>query len=92
MKSTRTAAATAVTSRSTRALSIFDPVFVGIDEFGQPIYLPMIYRNILIGGEPGSRKIGPAQRDCRARGAVDGLSAVPAGRQAGRVRPVEEMR
>ncbi|MFC0005521.1 FtsK/SpoIIIE domain-containing protein [Micromonospora siamensis] len=37
-------------------LSIFDPVFLGIDEFGQPVYLPMIYRNILIGGEPGAGK------------------------------------
>ncbi|MET8310052.1 FtsK/SpoIIIE domain-containing protein [Micromonospora sp. NPDC005173] len=37
-------------------LSIFDPVFLGIDEFGQPAYLPMIYRNILIGGEPGAGK------------------------------------
>ena len=37
-------------------LSIFDPVFLGIDEFGQPAYLPMMYRNILIGGEPGAGK------------------------------------
>ena len=37
-------------------LSIFDPIFLGIDEFGQPVYLPMIYRNILIGGEPGAGK------------------------------------
>jgi S-DNA-T family DNA segregation ATPase FtsK/SpoIIIE len=37
-------------------LSIFDPIFLGIDEFGAPVYLPMIYRNILIGGEPGSGK------------------------------------
>jgi S-DNA-T family DNA segregation ATPase FtsK/SpoIIIE len=37
-------------------LSIFDPVFLGIDEYGQPVYLPMIYRNILIGGEPGAGK------------------------------------
>ncbi|MEW2380255.1 FtsK/SpoIIIE domain-containing protein [Micromonospora sp. NPDC047812] len=37
-------------------LSIFDPVFLGIDEFGQAVYLPMIYRNILIGGEPGAGK------------------------------------
>ncbi|MFY1675066.1 FtsK/SpoIIIE domain-containing protein [Plantactinospora sp. WMMB334] len=37
-------------------LSIFDPVFLGIDEFGQPVYLPMMYRNILIGGEPGAGK------------------------------------
>src|SRR3954467_8233308 len=37
-------------------MSIFDPVFLGIDEFGHPVYLPMIYRNILIGGEPGAGK------------------------------------
>ncbi len=37
-------------------LSVFDPMFIGIDEFGHPVYLPMIYRNILIGGEPGSGK------------------------------------
>jgi S-DNA-T family DNA segregation ATPase FtsK/SpoIIIE len=38
------------------ALSIFDPVFIGIDEFGQPVRLPLIYRNLLIGGEPGAGK------------------------------------
>lgn len=37
-------------------MSIFDPVFLGIDEFGHPVYLPMIYKNILIGGEPGAGK------------------------------------
>jgi S-DNA-T family DNA segregation ATPase FtsK/SpoIIIE len=37
-------------------LSIFDPIYFGIDEFGHPVYVPMIYRNILIGGEPGSGK------------------------------------
>jgi len=37
-------------------LSVFDPFFVGIDEYGQAVYLPMIYRNILIGGEPGAGK------------------------------------
>lgn len=37
-------------------LSIFDPVFVGIDEFGHPVYVPIIYRNIAAGGEPGSGK------------------------------------
>ena len=40
------------------ALSVFDPMFVGIDAFGQPVYLPMMGRNILIGGEPGSGKSG----------------------------------
>jgi S-DNA-T family DNA segregation ATPase FtsK/SpoIIIE len=39
-------------------LSIFDPVHIGIDEFGQPKRLPLIERNILIGGEPGSGKSG----------------------------------
>lgn len=37
-------------------LSIFDPVFLGIDEFGTPVHVPIIYRNILIGGEPGAGK------------------------------------
>ena len=38
------------------ALSIFDPVHIGIDEFGHPVRVPLIYRNMLIGGEPGSGK------------------------------------
>src|SRR5262245_47943939 len=37
-------------------LSIFDPVYVGIDEHGKPVYLPIIFRNLLVGGEPGSGK------------------------------------
>ncbi|GAA1879614.1 FtsK/SpoIIIE domain-containing protein [Asanoa iriomotensis] len=37
-------------------LSIFDPVHIGIDEFGQPVRVPLIYRNMLIGGEPGAGK------------------------------------
>src|SRR5918911_1251363 len=37
-------------------MSIFAPLFLGIDEFGQPVYLPLIYRNMLIGGEPGAGK------------------------------------
>jgi hypothetical protein len=36
--------------------SIFDPLFLGVDEFGQPVFLRMMYRNILIAGEPGSGK------------------------------------
>jgi S-DNA-T family DNA segregation ATPase FtsK/SpoIIIE len=36
--------------------SIFDPLYVGIDEFGHPVHIPMIYRNILIGGEPNAGK------------------------------------
>ena len=37
-------------------LSIFDSVHVGIDEFGQPMRMPLIWRNFLIGGEPGAGK------------------------------------
>jgi S-DNA-T family DNA segregation ATPase FtsK/SpoIIIE len=37
-------------------LSIFDPVYVGIDEFGQPVTVPLMYRNLLVGGEPGAGK------------------------------------
>jgi DNA segregation ATPase FtsK/SpoIIIE, S-DNA-T family len=37
-------------------LSIFDSVQVGIDEFGLPVRVPLIWRNMLIGGEPGSGK------------------------------------
>jgi S-DNA-T family DNA segregation ATPase FtsK/SpoIIIE len=50
----------AVTSRGQvpagPALSIFDPVFIGIDEFGHKVTVPLIYRNMLIGGEPGAGK------------------------------------
>jgi S-DNA-T family DNA segregation ATPase FtsK/SpoIIIE len=37
-------------------LSIYDPVFVGIDEFAHPVYLPAIYHNVLLGGLPGAGK------------------------------------
>src|SRR5262249_8317725 len=36
--------------------SIFDPIYVGINEFGLIVLLTLMYRNILIGGEPGSGK------------------------------------
>ncbi len=39
-------------------LSMFDPLFVGIDEFGQPVYITLAYRNLLAGGEPGGGKSG----------------------------------
>jgi DNA segregation ATPase FtsK/SpoIIIE, S-DNA-T family len=39
-------------------LSMFDPLFVGIDEFGAPVYLTLAYRNLLAGGEPGGGKSG----------------------------------
>lgn len=37
-------------------LSIFDPVFIGIDEFGKPVYVPIMFRNMLTGGDPGAGK------------------------------------
>ncbi len=37
-------------------LSVFDPMFIGIDEFGHPVRLSMIFRNILVGAEPGGGK------------------------------------
>lgn len=40
------------------ALSVFDPVFVGIDEFGHAVHIPLMYRNLLVGGEPGAGKSG----------------------------------
>jgi S-DNA-T family DNA segregation ATPase FtsK/SpoIIIE len=38
------------------AFSIFDPVFIGIDEYGHPVYLPLIFRNLMVAGEPGAGK------------------------------------
>jgi S-DNA-T family DNA segregation ATPase FtsK/SpoIIIE len=35
---------------------MFDPVFLGIDEYAAPVYVNLIYRNLLIGGEPGGGK------------------------------------
>jgi S-DNA-T family DNA segregation ATPase FtsK/SpoIIIE len=35
---------------------MFDPVYVGWDEFGHHLRVPMVFRNILMGGEPGSGK------------------------------------
>ncbi|WP_426505398.1 FtsK/SpoIIIE domain-containing protein [Dactylosporangium sp. McL0621] len=39
-----------------RDLSIFDPMVLGINEFGAAVRVLLIYRNILIGGEPGGGK------------------------------------
>lgn len=37
-------------------LSIFDPIDFGLDELGRRKLISLIYRNILIGGEPGGGK------------------------------------
>ena len=39
-------------------LSMFDKIFVGIDEFGQPVYIEFTYHNLLASGEPGGGKSG----------------------------------
>jgi S-DNA-T family DNA segregation ATPase FtsK/SpoIIIE len=39
-------------------LSMFDPMFIGIDEFGEHVMLDVVYRNLLIAGEPGGGKSG----------------------------------
>jgi len=36
--------------------SMFDPVHLGRDEYGQPIYVDLAERNMLLGGEPGAGK------------------------------------
>src|SRR5919204_5705650 len=38
------------------ALSIYDPAYLGVDTRGQAVYVPLMYRNFLLGGEPGSGK------------------------------------
>jgi len=42
-------------------LSMFDPLYVGIDEFGEPVYLDIVFHNLLPGGEPGAGKSGLLQ-------------------------------
>ena len=37
---------------------MFDPVHTGIDEFRAPVYIRIIYKNLLTAGEPGSGKSG----------------------------------
>ena len=39
-------------------LSMFDPIYVGISELGRPVYIRIIYKNILVAGEPGGGKSG----------------------------------
>ena len=46
------------TSPAGPMLSMFDPIFVGIDEFGHPVRIRVIYKNLLAAGEPGGGKSG----------------------------------
>lgn len=47
---------TAGVSVPVASLSMFDPVYLGRDEYGEVVTVPLIYRNMLIGGEPGGGK------------------------------------
>lgn len=38
------------------SLSIWDPIFLGLDEDGVTVLIELVYRNILIAGEPGGGK------------------------------------
>lgn len=38
------------------SLSIYDPIFLGIDEYGEPVYLDLMGHNLLAAGEPGAGK------------------------------------
>lgn len=37
-------------------LSMFDPIHIGIDEFGLPVRITVAYKNLLAAGEPGGGK------------------------------------
>jgi S-DNA-T family DNA segregation ATPase FtsK/SpoIIIE len=39
-------------------LSMYDPIYLGLDEFGEAVYIRIIYRNLLAAGEPGGGKSG----------------------------------
>jgi S-DNA-T family DNA segregation ATPase FtsK/SpoIIIE len=40
------------------SLSMFDPMFIGIDEFGHHVTLDIVFHNLLMAGEPGAGKSG----------------------------------
>jgi S-DNA-T family DNA segregation ATPase FtsK/SpoIIIE len=52
-------------------LSIFDPVHVGIDEYGEQAHVELAERNMLLGGEPGGGK-SSAINLITAHGALSG--------------------
>jgi S-DNA-T family DNA segregation ATPase FtsK/SpoIIIE len=41
---------------ATPALSMFDPLFIGMDEYGQAVTIDLVYHNLLVAGEPGGGK------------------------------------
>jgi S-DNA-T family DNA segregation ATPase FtsK/SpoIIIE len=45
-----------VTPAPRGSMSIYDPIYLGLDTRGHSVYVSLMYRNILLGGEPGSGK------------------------------------
>ena len=73
-------------------LSIYQPVHVGKDEFGEQAHVELAERNLLIGGEPGGGK-SSAINLITAHGALSGDCRLDFDRrQAGRARPVARLR
>jgi S-DNA-T family DNA segregation ATPase FtsK/SpoIIIE len=52
-------------------LSIFDPIHLGVDEYGEQVHVGLAERNMLIGGEPGGGK-SSALNLITAHGALSG--------------------
>jgi DNA segregation ATPase FtsK/SpoIIIE, S-DNA-T family len=50
--------ATAGSTMPAPVLSMFNPVHTGLDEFGAPVHIKVIYKNLLAAGEPGGGKSG----------------------------------
>ena len=72
--------------------SMFDPVHLGRDEYGQHVYVNLAERNMLLGGEPGAGKSSGLNLIV-AHGALSlRLQAHPGRRQASRARPVAGLR
>ncbi|WP_226363671.1 FtsK/SpoIIIE domain-containing protein [Pseudonocardia abyssalis] len=44
--------------------SIFDPIYLGIDENAAAVLITLIYKNLLAAGEPGSGKSGALNNIC----------------------------
>src|SRR5262249_57311794 len=49
--------------------SIFDPVHLGLDEYGEHVHVNLAERNMLLGGEPGAGKSSALNLIC-AHGAL----------------------
>ena len=41
---------------ATPRLSMFDPLFIGMDEYGHAVTLDLVFHNLLVAGEPGGGK------------------------------------